>query len=181
MGRKLIDLTGEKYGKLTVIKANDTNNKYGRQKWLCKCECGNEIVAYGYNIIRGHTESCGCYKELSLDVAGMRSVLRSYKNSAKERGYIFELTEKQFIKLIQQDCYYCGIKPNNMAKCPGHNDNYAYNGLDRIDNTKSYTIDNVVTCCKQCNMAKNTLKTDEYEDWISRSYENMFLKVSDNL
>ena len=37
------DLTGQKFGRLTVIKRAD-NNKNGSTRWLCKCDCGNTIV-----------------------------------------------------------------------------------------------------------------------------------------
>lgn len=45
MSRK-IDLTGKRFGKLTVIKFAE-NDKYSRPKWLCKCDCGNEKVIAG--------------------------------------------------------------------------------------------------------------------------------------
>ena len=54
------DITGQKYGRLTVIKRLDkTGNLY---KWLCKCDCGNESVALADNLKRGHTSSCGCLR-----------------------------------------------------------------------------------------------------------------------
>lgn len=54
-----IDLTGQKFGKLTVIKrANDIGD--GRVKWLCQCDCGNTIIVQSNNLKNGHTSSCGC-------------------------------------------------------------------------------------------------------------------------
>ena len=97
-----------------------------------------------------------------------------YKNRAKKRGYIFDLTEEQFFSLTQKDCYYCGAKPNNISKYLGCSGDYLYNGIDRINNNGGYTIDNVVPCCKICNMAKNNLTLQEYKDWIKRSYNKMF-------
>ena len=61
MGR-IIDITGQRFGKLTVIKLVGTD-KRGATKWLCKCDCGNEIIAYKTNLMKpNHTTSCGCYK-----------------------------------------------------------------------------------------------------------------------
>ena len=58
---KLIDLTGKKYGKLTVIKISpDSSNSH--KKWLCKCECGNLTSVLGYNLKNGNTQSCGCFQ-----------------------------------------------------------------------------------------------------------------------
>lgn len=59
------DLTGKKFGRLTVIKRDverDKNEK-GRTHWLCKCDCGNSELKSitAYQLKSGHTQSCGCY------------------------------------------------------------------------------------------------------------------------
>lgn len=55
---KKIDLTGNRYGHLTVIKENGRIGK--NILWLCRCDCGNEINVIPYNLKNGHTQSCGC-------------------------------------------------------------------------------------------------------------------------
>ena len=45
------------------------------------------------------------------------------------------------------------------------------NGIDRIDSSKGYTVENSVACCKYCNTAKNTMSVDEFLKWIGRVYE----------
>lgn len=57
----LIDLTGQKFGRQTVIKRN--GNISGRAAQLCKCECGTEKTISGKVLRNGHSKSCGCYKE----------------------------------------------------------------------------------------------------------------------
>lgn len=63
MGR-FEDLTGKRFGRLTVIKRVDdyyiSPKGIKMIKWLCKCDCGNEIVTTGNCLKRGHTKSCGC-------------------------------------------------------------------------------------------------------------------------
>ena len=59
---KFRNLVGQKFGRLTVIDRAE-NARCGRTMWRCKCECGNEIVAFGLNISRGATKSCGCLYE----------------------------------------------------------------------------------------------------------------------
>ncbi len=71
------DLTGNKYGKLTVIKeAERTSN--GRIKWLCQCECGRTVIVLANNLTRNHTTSCGCVKspDISGQVFGRLTVIR---------------------------------------------------------------------------------------------------------
>ena len=57
----LIDLTGKRFGKLTVIERTQNDLSYG-SKWLCRCDCGNTVVVLSNNLRRGNTRSCGCLK-----------------------------------------------------------------------------------------------------------------------
>lgn len=59
---KIIDLTGKVYGRLTVIHRAPHNEtlKTKSPLWICKCECGNFKTAFGSNIKKGDTRSCGC-------------------------------------------------------------------------------------------------------------------------
>lgn len=62
---KLIDETGNVYGHLTVLKRADniiTPNGRSHVAWLCKCDCGNEIIVRGSNLRKGYTKSCGCHQ-----------------------------------------------------------------------------------------------------------------------
>lgn len=56
---KMIDMTGRRCGRLTVIKKMPADGNSA--KWLCKCDCGGEAVVKGFDLRRGHTTSCGCY------------------------------------------------------------------------------------------------------------------------
>jgi hypothetical protein len=109
---------------------------------------------------------------LPLGFASMRQLKRKYKYEAKKRGLKWDLTEEQFKGLTQQNCYYCGAKPNQSCFSTHNwlNGEYIYNGLDRIDNTKGYTIDNVVPCCRQCNQAKSIFTLQEFQNWIEKVY-----------
>lgn len=55
----LIDLTGKKFGKLTVIK-RDENKLSTKTKWICQCDCGTILSVEGSNLKNNHTTSCGC-------------------------------------------------------------------------------------------------------------------------
>jgi 5-methylcytosine-specific restriction endonuclease McrA len=61
------DLTGKKFGRLTVVKYHD-KNKHGQLRWLCQCSCGNKCVVGGNHLGNGHTKSCGCAREKSGNI-----------------------------------------------------------------------------------------------------------------
>ena len=68
------DLTGKIFGKLTVIKAGE-RDKNGL-KWLCQCECGNQIQVLAGNLKRGNTTTCGCSRK---ENPGARKDLTSFR------------------------------------------------------------------------------------------------------
>ena len=57
---KLRNLTGQRFGKLVVIKRSKHEGKGA--KWFCKCDCGKETIVFSANLLKKHTMSCGCLK-----------------------------------------------------------------------------------------------------------------------
>lgn len=82
--------------------------------------------------------------------------------------------------MSQRSCFYCGLKSSNEKRDKKKNGKYIsdeiikYNGIDRIDNTKGYTKDNIVACCKHCNYAKRSMTTKEFLSFVKRIYEKNF-------
>lgn len=68
-------------------------------------------------------------------------------------GWSWSLSESEYSVLVCQSCHYCGfaLTPTGI-------------GLDRKDSERGYEIDNVVPCCRECNVAKNTWFT--YEEML---------------
>lgn len=61
--RKAIDLTGQKFGSLLVIKRVTHGNKPNNAHWLCECTCGNKLIVRSDNLMTGHsTQCCKCGK-----------------------------------------------------------------------------------------------------------------------
>lgn len=56
---RVIDLVGEKFGRLRVLTRNG-NNISGNAIWLCVCDCGSKINVSSNNLRSNHTSSCGC-------------------------------------------------------------------------------------------------------------------------
>lgn len=59
---RLIDLTGMRFGKLTVIDRSTERSHPRTPIWMCQCDCGNRTFVRGANLRSGNTESCGCLR-----------------------------------------------------------------------------------------------------------------------
>lgn len=70
-----------------------------------------------------------------------KPVYSNYITGATNRNLDFDITQRQFDILINNHCVYCNFK--------------GVIGIDRVDNSVGYTLDNVVSCCKVCNTMKN--------------------------
>lgn len=97
MNAQCIDLTGKRFGRLTVIsKGNGYYTKGGQYKttWLCRCDCGNTKEIASEKIRKGHTQSCGCVRKEKVgkvnfdDITGQRfgrlTVIRFLKPEERE-------------------------------------------------------------------------------------------------
>lgn len=65
-----IDLTGKRFGKLTVTGFSHKTPKV--KYWKCICDCGKECIKNQYNLVGGYTNSCGCLRNRLKDLTGMR-------------------------------------------------------------------------------------------------------------
>lgn len=67
---KKLDLTGQRYGILTVIKEVEGvrvgKKQVHKRRWLCRCDCGNEITVITDSLRNGNTQSCGCIKPINI-------------------------------------------------------------------------------------------------------------------
>ena len=81
------DITGMRSGRLVAIK-RIKNKKGERTKWLCQCDCGNTHIAQTWDIVSGHTKSCGCKEKERIFTHG-RTGERLYViwNEIKYRCY----------------------------------------------------------------------------------------------
>jgi hypothetical protein len=149
---KLIDLTGRRFGRLTVINRTGGGEKDAR--WHCKCECGSEKVVRSSCLRDGETRSCGC----------LTNELKSKANTIHGKSYDcnYERKKKRYERLyviwlnMRQRCYNPkrkhykyyggrGIKVSeewqefipfmNWAMANGYRDDLT---IDRIDNDGNY-------------------------------------------
>ena len=170
---------GQRYGKLVVLdftEARDILQK--RAFYLCQCDCGNQTVVSSNNLQpRRGTRSCGCTSGPDPKYeSSIKRVYSGYKSSAKKRKISFNISFDDFVKLTKLSCSYCGADPSNRFGLVTYNPfEFVYNGLDRVDSSIGYELDNVVTACKMCNYAKRDFSKEDFLVWIERIYKCQFL------
>lgn len=161
-----INLQDKVYPHFEVIGKSAYKDKWGSTYWYCQCTCGELFIRKGTAISRNRIKSCGCIRrlhdKLPQGISEFNRLLRVYKRHAKLRGYDFSLTRDEFYTLTKQNCYYCNQEPSNRLKSEYSSGDYIYNGVDRINNTLGYSIDNVVSCCGICNAMKSSMDADYF-------------------
>lgn len=146
----LIDITGMKFGKLTVIGRAKTKKKRTNAYWLCKCECGNKTIVLGISLRNGTTTSCGCYrsnywKEHMTTHGKSNTRLAHIWYSMKERCYTS--TNQAYINYGGRGIKVCPewIGENGFnnfydwSMANGYDSNLS---IDRIDNDGNYEPNN---------------------------------------
>ena len=99
-----IDLTGKRFGYLTVIK-RVANNQNGHVCWLCQCDCGNTHITITYNLTHGLCRSCGCLnknRNLYNNIYNRYDLDRDYGIgfTSKNEKFYFDLEDYDVIKQI---------------------------------------------------------------------------------
>lgn len=89
---KIINLKGQKYGRLTVISFAYRKDK--KTYWNCICDCGNECIVETSAMRTGHTNSCGCYMRERAKEANIKHGLYGTPLHKKYRGMIERCYDK---------------------------------------------------------------------------------------
>lgn len=143
---RLIDLTGQRFGRLTVIERVASNNSNAR--WKCLCDCGKETGVLGTTLRRGESQSCGCIRS-----EYWRKEKTTHGKSTTRLAHIwYQLKERCFCKTCNAYADYggrgitvCEEWKNSFeafekwAMSNGYEDNLS---IDRINNDKGYSPKN---------------------------------------
>lgn len=83
---KVVDLKGQRFGRLVAIKPTNKRSKHGLVLWECQCDCGNTHLVNTNLLGRGHTTSCGC-----LRIENLMRIPRHLKGLKRKdkKGYKF--------------------------------------------------------------------------------------------
>lgn len=157
----LKDLTGQTFGRLTVIERGDSDLSK-QAKWICLCLCGVKRKVQGYFLRNGLTVSCGCYNEDKRTTHGRVGtpeyhLWENAKNRAKRRNAPFQLEVSDIV--IPAICPVLGIPlQRGIGKCSDNSPT-----LDRINSQGGYTKGNICVISHRANSIKRSATTDELE------------------
>lgn len=141
------DLTGKKFGRLTVVGFSRlekrSSNQY-RYYWNCKCECGNEKEVLSNTLRSGITQSCGCLcKERHPKKHGMSNtrlfwIWHSMKDRCKNKNSrAYKYYGGKGVTVCEEWQEFNGFKEWSMKN--GYKDNLT---IDRIDSNGNYEPEN---------------------------------------
>ena len=146
---KAINLVGQVFGRLTVLKRVE-NNKHNRAMWECVCECGKIITVEGAQMRSGHTSSCGCFKIDQTRKHGMWrtpeycawDTMKRRCNSPQDKGYKYYggrgiTVCDEWMKSFPAFFKHIGHKPSSL------------HSIDRINNNGNYEPGNVRWATRQ--------------------------------
>lgn len=151
---KRIDLVGRVFGRLTVIGVSIKRGNQNQIHWDCKCVCGKITSVNSPNLRKGHTTSCGCYRneskigscgkirgnEIELGYNSFSTMLQRCYNPLNDRYYdyggrgtkVCQMYKQGFISFLND----VGSRPS-----PKHS-------IDRIDNDGNYSCGHCEECIK---------------------------------
>ena len=169
--KKYQDLTGLPFGYYTAIRQDGCDSK-GVPYWLCHCRCGNEKRVGVYDLLRGHTLSCGCLKRERLSErntshdCAYEPWFPTYADMMRRCGHWEGASERDLRNYRDRGITVCEL----WQKSPrAFGDWLLTHGwrkglqIDRYDNEKGYSPENcrVVTSKENANNRRNTLRLDD--------------------
>jgi hypothetical protein len=167
---KFIDLTGQVFGRLTVIDRAE-NGSRNRIRWNCLCECGGKTIARSYSLQTGHTKSCDCLmRETNSRVATALRTTHgaSVGKTTKKKKWSEVPIEYRVWASMKDRIKHC-THYKNVPICSewinsyetfladmGNAPSEEYQ-IDRIDNSKGYSPDNCRWVTRKENMRNTTV------------------------
>jgi len=146
---KVKDITGQKFGKLTVIKRHGNDN-FGQATWGCLCECGKKKVVTGYDLRGGRSKSCGC---LQRSGTHGKSKTRLYRTWVSMKTRCLDENHNSYASYGGRGIKVCEywLNPKNFMDWALKNGYDMALQLDRIDNNGNYCPEN----CRYVTSKKN--------------------------
>lgn len=177
---KTCKIIGKIFGPFEVLETVRYINPNGNAvtKYKCKCiKCGSIQIKQLHHLKEFKGEGClECTEKLTSKpkLSINERNYNSYKHKIESQTkHEFNLSFEEFDSLVIKDCYYCGsnpIFPERFKNEFKNRDIKYFNGIDRVDSLKGYTLDNCVPCCSICNRMKSDMEQSIFINHINKIY-----------
>lgn len=159
-------------------KAFEVIEKAEQGKWKVKCrKCGKEYIRRITDINNFQGNGCmDCTPRIAKSKPNDWHMYIHYKGHARDKEREFTLSYEEFQKLCHSNCYYCGAEPEirqQLLRYCKNSEPQPLNGVDRVDSSKGYTLNNCVPCCIKCNQMKSDLEQKDFINQISKIYKHL--------
>lgn len=163
----MLNLIGDKYGRLTVVAFDRHENK--KTYWKCVCDCGLSVIATGNNLRSGNTKSCGCLKRETVTAMGKANTVHGNSHGNRTRLYTIWCGMRQRCNNPNREAYQKWYGSKGVTICDEWNDFEVFKAwalstgytdelaIDRIDAKKGYSPDN----CQWLTRSENTAKANK--------------------
>lgn len=193
-----IDITGKKYGKLTVIEfAGRIRQPSGKicTMWKCRCDCGNYCTIRADSLKMGCTQSCGCLKQ-KQDKINLKKNHRHKMSGTRLYGIWQKMKDRCYNSNVK--CYpryggrgikmcYEWLKPDNFIQWSLENGYSNKLTIDRIDNNGNYEPSNCrwITNKEQCRNRRSNIMVEynnkkmtliELAEQINIPYKTLYMR-----
>jgi hypothetical protein len=158
----ILQLSGKKFGKLTVLQRVASKN--GNSIWLCLCDCGKSREYAGVILTAGKAVSCGCGRvgKNSSHFSGFKDISAHYwghvRSNAAVRGLEFSIGIEEVWKTYENQNKKCALSGLDIvfSSSPKQIANkFQTASIDRIDNSIGYIPENIQILHKDINKMKN--------------------------
>lgn len=171
--KKVIDLTGQRFGRWTVISFSEIRNHSAY--WNCQCDCGTESKVDGHGLRRGRSKSCGCFN-LEVRTTHGLDKHRFIKTWRHMNDRCYNTKDKEYKNYGGRGITICdewrGDPTAFCAWCDSQEPVPKEYSIDRINNDGNY-------CPENCRFASNHQQQRNKTNTVWIDYNNETLCLQD--
>jgi len=203
IGHRIIFKSGQRIGRLIFQEELPKIGNKRQLKFQCDCGsiyvtyCASSVASgrisscgcYHREVIKERGKT---WVTKPKGMAARNGLFWNYCIKAKRHNQEFTLTKDEFSRFTSSNCFYCGAPPEKEFQSrksrfmqndgrriktgeliPSYNGGCLFNGLDRIDSSMGYVLNNVVPCCWTCNQAKSNMSQEAFYGWVVKIHSHL--------
>lgn len=161
---KFIDITGKRFGLVSILRKTDERTKDNRIVWECRCDCGKVLFRSAKDLKSGHTKSCGCFRDevVKNNNPNTRHSLRYhplYKKLMDMKSRCYNKNNKRYYLYGERGIKICKGWLDSIQAFVDWATKTGWTKemtIDRIDSNKDYCPEN----CQWLTRSEHSIKTN---------------------